>query len=347
MQLGLICQPASQRASLQIEPPQLTHCDEEIVAFDTEVERVVIPFVEADVHKNIWVDGPPPPSYFPGLKKCDSLKQLANAPQGIFAGWISFDEPISTITIYGPMSGIKCSYSDSQLSDRSFGDTSSKVGKHTQIFADGGERITAVTLQDLNSSVGIDHSSNSLRNLKAGQPLYQATKDANRYLVKFLTNKNMEVDPSNVEVVSEHLAGVQFFFSATCIIGWDPLLDVSSTTCVRQPKGRPPNNVALYWDPSHKASSGPHIFNPSLIRKYRHSIETFGFHNPVDGVLGFTAPNGRFCGLLLRRNGVWNDTPLGRASQSRKEFPLQSNEQLVSITISKMKCADIVVGVAV
>ncbi|KAI9777820.1 MAG: hypothetical protein M1835_005126 [Candelina submexicana] len=327
LQLGLICQHVSPQLGSQLQSPPPNSCNEENLNSGSEAERIVLPFTEADEHKNTWVDGPPPESYFPTFRCSDSLMQLPTAPQGIFAGWISFDEPISSITTFGDMNGIIFSYSDPHLADRCFGHTERALEEHIQVFTSHEKQITAIAIEDTNSGSARPCPNDSLQR------------------IKFLTGTEMRKDFLNVEVESEHLAGMQFFFTATCLVHWDPLLKVKASLGTRQLGGG--NSDAFFRDPVVKTASAPQPFELALLRKYRHLAKTFRPGEPVDGIIGFTTLNGRFCGLLFRRNGIWDETPLGQASKQEMKFLLQPNEELSSMTIWKMKCANVVDAVAV
>ncbi|KAI9710822.1 MAG: hypothetical protein M1812_007371 [Candelaria pacifica] len=299
------------------------------ITANIEAESIALPFMEAEEHKNIWVDGSAPESYFPCFKKSESLMRLPTAPQGMFVGWISFDEPISLITIFGDMCGIKFTYSDVRLASRCFGNTDHGLEEHTQAFEFRGERITSIAVQHQNSGSTGDRPNERLKQ------------------IKFLTGNSTRKESLNPEVQSERLAGIQFFFTAACIVDWDPLLNIGAKDCSHRIAERIPDNMDIFWNPNRIPTSMPDLFDPTLMRKYRHLVGNFGLHEPTDGILGYITFNGRFCGLRFRRNKVWDKDSLGRASQRSMEFLLKSNEEIKSITVSKMKCADVVNAIAV
>jgi hypothetical protein len=108
----------------------------------------LIPFADTDNQSNAWVDGPPPSNFIYGLKRSSHHKTMRVEPLAKFAGWVSFLDPISSITIYGDMDGIRFRYFDQSRPDHYFGSTKETATKETCSFTNSRKRINCIALQD-------------------------------------------------------------------------------------------------------------------------------------------------------------------------------------------------------
>lgn len=153
------------------------------------------------------------------------------------------------------------------------------------------------------------------------------------------------------EVISKYLAGIKFNFSADWIIDWQPLFDYNASS------NRPDSNGELHerkhcWKSSDIMESYPWAeADQDLDRHYPVLADFLIYDKPktkIDGIKGYwtsTALNEvvdgverdiatkRFCGLRFRRQGLWDEEPLGQASAYEQTFLLSPHEEIVSISI--------------
>ncbi|KAH0544413.1 hypothetical protein FGG08_001439 [Glutinoglossum americanum] len=319
IQLGIICKPA---VPFPPSPPPSSNtstCARPWSAEDPQENQ--IPFAETDNHSNYWVDGPPPSNFVCGLKRSGCHKALRVGPptELKFAGWVSFLDPISSITIYGDMDGIRFRYFDRSRPDRYFGSTKETATKETYKFTDPRKRINRIALQGAGIRVEASGSHSKLPKLI------------------FLTSERHKRQGVKVEVESEYLSGIKFSFTPERLTDWDPLFSWNGVTRAEQTK-----LIAQVQHPWR---------TPSYLRA-RPSIETYDQLSPsyrvlsdffdhrsqedkVDGVKGYVSASqgSQFCGLRFRRRGLWDVEPLGQASAHEISFLLHPDEVFTSIYV--------------
>ncbi|KAI9805157.1 MAG: hypothetical protein M1825_000991 [Sarcosagium campestre] len=269
---------------------------------------VSIPFIVRDQHGSSWVDGPPPKWLARCRKNSDPIKALRQLPVATFSGWVSFRDAIACITIYGDMEGVKFSYAGEARSPTSFGNTRHSLQRRTYQFAEDERRITCITALSAPSSDRLPN-------------------------IQFFSRSQTRPSEHIIEVESEFLAGIMFRFTAEGLVDWQPLFDWS----------RPPTNLDLggmfrdHWKSPEVAQHFPSAKTDQDVLGKLLVLANF-FDHPVDGkadgAKGYVC-NNRFCGLLFRRSGLWDEEPLGLSSPYATDFLLKPGEEFVSMYASK------------
>ncbi|KAI9768469.1 MAG: hypothetical protein M1840_004878 [Geoglossum simile] len=316
VQLGIICRPSG---PFPPSPPPSSNTSVFGVPslYPTySSPGLLIPFADTDNHSNSWVDGPPPSNFISGLKRSGRHKTMRVEPLAKFAGWVSFLDPISSVTIYGDMDGIRFRYFDQSRSDHYFGSTKETAVKETYDFTNPRKRISCIALQD----TGIKHEDT--------RPFSELQK------LLFLTNEQSRQRVLWIEVESEYLCGIKFSFTADRITDWDPLFNPDivpaaerdNFTAQTQCPWKSPSCLRIR--PSVEASEPLPPSNRVLADFFDHH----GQEGKVDGVKGYVS-GGQFCGLRFRRGGSWDVEPLGQASAYETLFLLNPDEVFTSISV--------------
>ena len=140
-----------------------------------------------------------------------------------------------------------------------------------------------------------------------------------------------------VEVDSAFLAGVVFNFSSKRIADWRPLFDWDRIPDIGNDFCSKAVQLRNHWKTPELTHLCPTAqTDETLLGRYRVLADVFDHHvdGKADGVKGYTS-NGRFCGLCFRRNGLWDEEPLGQSSPYETTFFLHEDEEFVSIYVSQ------------
>ncbi|KAH0557159.1 hypothetical protein GP486_005053, partial [Trichoglossum hirsutum] len=319
IQLGVVCKPIGP-CPPSPPPSSNTSIFGSPSSYSLEYPRgFQVPFSETDDHSNYWVDGPPPNSFILGLKRSGCHKTVRVEPPPKFAGWVSFLDPISSITTYGNMDGIRFCYSDLTRPDRYFGNTKETLTKETHAFINPRKRINCIAIQ------------NAGENLETTAPPTKLPK------LIFLTSERRKRRVPGIEVESDYLSGIKFSFTSENLTGWDPLFDSDGIT------GAEPADLTAQiqhpWRTPSCLEPRPSVkISDNLSASYRVLSDFFDHidqEHKVDGVKGYVSggPGGQFCGLRFRRGGSWDTEPLGQASAYETLFLLDPDEVFTSIFV--------------
>ena len=274
-----------------------------------------IPMVDTDELKNPWVDGAPPNTFIRGRKNSECLKSTSFPFDATFAGWIDLRPGISRVIIYGRMEGIKFIHGKDMYPDVSFGNTRSSSQVSDQSIGSK-KRITRISRSRSDATDAVEEHLPTVR--------FMALDD--------------NASDLEVEVDSEFLVGLQFSFSADRIIDWQPLFDFSASKRRRKNVSSKALHLRDHWKTPSIVADRPFAqTDADLLGKYCVLADFFydaNEHTKVDGVKGYVV-HGKFCGLRFRRNGLWDETPLGQASSYETIFLLQPGEHFVSIFVSE------------
>ncbi len=158
-----------------------------------------------------------------------------------------------------------------------------------------------------------------------------------------------------VEVDSDFLAAIEFNFTSSRIIDWQPLFDYTlakgddQVAAMRQERrNRWKSAEMAQRQPDAHADQDLSLFEPVLADLF---VDEDGRHE-VDGVKGYVThiyylewtddeerlvTTTRFCGLRFRRRGLWDEEPLGQASAYEETFLLSPQETFVSVVVSRQQ----------
>lgn len=103
----------------------------------------LLPFIDMDEQWNPWVDGPPLKYLTRGRKSSDSTKCIRDS-SAIFSGWVSLLDPISALTTYGDMDGIRISFFGKHRHDVFFGNTRGTLPQTKHEFRKSKRRFNCI-----------------------------------------------------------------------------------------------------------------------------------------------------------------------------------------------------------
>ncbi|KAL7276946.1 hypothetical protein RUND412_000039 [Rhizina undulata] len=293
-----------------------------------------IPFDEVGDQSQVWDNGPPPDLWIigssPAEKQSGSLEcDLKNVD---YSGYAILSD-LSSITIYGNMKGIRFCYSNEDK-DRFFGHVDNEQDVEVQeIDWEDGERVTGIAVLK-EEVIGVEKMGTED---DASAESVSSQGDASRSMQRlyFLTNRN-EYDvslPIEAKVSPDYLVAVKFDFNYHQLVSWAPIYappsaEPASVKAVSEKVLFPWKSKAYDISPDGggvEASSRP-------ICTFFDDEES---HLPIDAVKGYVNSSGKFCGLLFRRGGNWEENVFGQRSGYEIQMDLQKGEKFTSMFLSK------------
>ncbi|KAF8537164.1 hypothetical protein BDD12DRAFT_746052 [Trichophaea hybrida] len=334
LQLGLIL-PLEEGFSVF---PQLLSCS--------------IPFDEKDEHLGVWDDGPPPEGWIIGTSPTFvevDMSCKAQRPFNDYIGWVKL-ESVRKIIFYRNMRGIKFKCRGGG-NDKFFGHVEDKEGSYRQtIEYDKGERIIGVAvLADeeevyvVKAALGDGNDNSSIISASSRSDERNAMMEK----IFFITNFNHKKPPFPVkrQITSpEYLKAVKFDFNFDQLISWAPIFATEPKSPSLSQQELTKN--ALFHQELTKLIRFPwkacdkNITEDRDIPETSHVASTLFEDNEagrVDGLKGYVTQTGRFCGLLLRRNGKWAKEAFGDRSAYETTFELNDGESIDSIFIPEVR----------
>lgn len=156
---------------------------------------------------------------------------------------------------------------------------------------------------------------------------------------QFITNKNESTIPFPVkrEVKSpEYLLAVKFDFNFDQLISWAPIFATNTSDPSALSQQDLTKLIRFPWKARHDY---PEISEDRDIPELAYVASTFFEDNEagrLDGIKGYVTRTGRFCGLLLRRNGNWAEEAFGERSAYETTFDLHEGESIDSIFVPEV-----------
>lgn len=307
-----------------------------------------MPFDELDDNCAVWSDGPPPKNWIVGCPVADMLHRQG-PPFPDYTGWVDYGG-LREIAIYGGSKGIRFSYKRDRP-DRIFGDVSDATGVLVQELMDG-EKPVGIALLDpyatedqneITDDASIDTASSvaepsvkgqlyvsSVTRILDPQPLVFNSPDTDQ----FITDKNEDRTPPHPFLrhyatpmqLRDCIAGCKFDFTSSQLINWVPIWEARRPGLTRQ---------ALYELIHYKWNHRPDNVRPDASISSSAMVASIFFDEnasgAVDAVKGFVTNEGRFCGLIVRRAGLWVESVFGQRSAYERTFELQAGEFVTGI----------------
>jgi hypothetical protein len=155
---------------------------------------------------------------------------------------------------------------------------------------------------------------------------------------QFVTNRNQSAIPFPVKckfVSPEHLAAVKFDFNFDQLISWAPIFAMDPSIPGALSQQELTKLIRFPWK-----TRCEDITEDREIPEASYVVSTLFEDNEagrVDGLKGYVTPMGRFCGLLLRRNGRWSKEAFGDRSAYETTFELNEGESIDSIFIPEVR----------
>lgn len=319
-----------------------------------------LPFDEKDEQRGVWVDRPPPSHWIigtsPTFAEADASYRVRHRrPFNNYSGWVQLCS-LSQITFYRNLRGVKFCYRDGV--EKFFGSVDDEVDAVVQTLdCKGGEKVVGVAvLEDdeegtakvapeyendhipiIGASSRYDEKYMPMEKLFVSTPPFRCSLPVNGWLLRnqqFITNRNEDRIPYPVKrkiKAPEHLLAVKFDFNFDQLISWAPIFATNPSVPNALSQRKLSKLIRFPWKahPSYE-----NVSENRDIPESAHVTSTFFEDNEagrVDGLKGYVNRQGKFCGLLVRRNGRWAEEAFGDRSAYETTFELRKGEFIDSI----------------
>ncbi|KAI5790275.1 hypothetical protein EDC01DRAFT_121523 [Geopyxis carbonaria] len=293
-----------------------------------------IPFDKPNDQAGLWDTGPPPDEWTIGssdvFAECEAYFPKMRQGSNDYSGWAKL-ESLREVTIYRNFMGIKFSYtnSDKEIYFGSIGNESD-ISLVQTFDPEGGEKIIGF------ATIEADEEDTNAKPFDDEISIISATSRYESKPLKrlyFLTNHNKDESPylNKVGSTGKYLCGIKFDFNFNQILSYAPIFDLTEVKNKPDKYANLCDKIRLPWKKLDKSiNSDPGIPIPKTAKTIAISFRENELGR-IDAVKGYARSNGRFCGLLFRRNGRWSNDAFGERSPHEITFEIGKDEYFDSL----------------
>ncbi|KAI9891305.1 MAG: hypothetical protein M1814_002818 [Vezdaea aestivalis] len=264
-----------------------------------------LPLLHTDEFQLPWVNTPPHRHLRRASKRSETSARIGKALESTFSGWVSFEQHIQSVTVFGAMQGIQFTYRSSKADDQ-FGDTSNALPTQTQRFMHYGERIIGIA--------------------SIPPREYYTRRGSELPMLKFFINNKRTSKNWEIEIETDQLRGIKFSFTSGKICDWYPLIE-------RGPSSKTDLPLLVCGQSENLSGIRVDADTNGWYQAFTGLFGTPSEDNLVNGVRGYQT-GGQFSGLRLMRNGNWDEKAIGTATAFSTDFFLGPEEYFCAILSS-------------